>query len=144
MKALLDTSTLVAALVEGHEAHDRAFPWLERAYRREIEGMVAAHTLAELYAILTRLPVKPRLSAARSWQIIQQDILTSLEVVALSSEDYRAVLAHLSQEEIVGGVVYDALIAQAALKAGVDVLVTLNPKDFLRTYPGLTAQICTP
>jgi len=46
--------------------------------------------------------------------------------------------------EIVGGVVYDALIAQAALKAWADVLVTLNPKDFLRTYPGLTAQIVTP
>ena len=143
MKALLDTSTLVAALVEGHEAHDRAFPWLQRAHRREIEGLVA-YTLAELYAILTRLPVKPRLSAARTWQIIQQDVLTPLEVVALSSEDYRAVLAHLSQEEIVGGVVYDALIAQAALKAGVDVLVTFNPKDFLRTYPDLTAQILTP
>jgi len=144
VKALLDTSTLVAALVEGHVAHERAFSWLQRAHQREIEGMVAAHTLAELYAILTRLPVRPRLSAGRTWQIIQQDILTHLEVVALSAEDYRAVLVQLSQEEIIGGVVYDALIAQAALRTGVDILVTLNLKDFLRAYPGLKAQILAP
>ncbi|MEG4148867.1 hypothetical protein [Microcoleus sp. Pol12B5] len=30
------------------------------------------------------------------------------------------------------GGIYDGLIAQAALKASVDVLLTLNPKDFTR------------
>ena len=40
--------------------------------------------------------------------------------------------------------VHDYERADSLIKAGVDVLVTLNPKDFLRTYPGLTAQILTP
>ncbi|MEG4026474.1 hypothetical protein [Microcoleus sp. S13C4] len=31
-----------------------------------------------------------------------------------------------------GGGIYDRLMAQAALKVGVDVLLTLNPNDFTR------------
>jgi predicted nucleic acid-binding protein len=34
--------------------------------------------------------------------------------------------------QLTGGGIFDALIAQAALKAKVDCLITLNPKDFTR------------
>ena len=57
MRILFDTSTLVAAVVEGHPAHVAAFPWLQRVKDKAETGIVAAHSLAELYAILTRLPV---------------------------------------------------------------------------------------
>ncbi len=30
MKILFDTSTLVAAIIEGHPAHGLALPWLQR------------------------------------------------------------------------------------------------------------------
>lgn len=59
MKILFDTSMLVAAMVESHPHHTLAFPWLQRVKQRLDEGVVAAHTLAELYAVLTRLPVHP-------------------------------------------------------------------------------------
>jgi predicted nucleic acid-binding protein len=62
MKVFLDTSILVAAFVEGHPYHTQALPWVQRAKRREIQGVIAAHTLAELYAVLTALPVRPRIS----------------------------------------------------------------------------------
>lgn len=39
-----------------------------------------------------------------------------------------------------GGGIFDALIAQAALKAEVDALFTLNPKHFTRLGP-VIAQI---
>jgi len=34
-----------------------------------------------------------------------------------------------------GGIVYDAAIAEAAFAAGATVLLTWNPKDFLRVAP---------
>ncbi|MFQ5796842.1 MAG: type II toxin-antitoxin system VapC family toxin [Candidatus Bipolaricaulia bacterium] len=144
MKVLLDTSVLVAAMVEAHPAHERALPWLQRAKRKEVTTVVASHTLAELYAILTRLPVQPPISPAVAWQLIRENVLAALEVVSLSEDDYRAVLEHLSQMGIVGGATYDALIAYAASKATVDQLVTLNEKDFRRVYPDLSEQIVAP
>lgn len=62
MRVLFDTSTLIAAMIEGHPAHSLALPWLQRVKAKTDAGLVAAHTLAELYAILTRLPVNPRIS----------------------------------------------------------------------------------
>ena len=59
MKILLDTSVLVAAVVESHPAHSQALPWLQRVRNNVDTGLVAAHSLAELYAILTTLPVQP-------------------------------------------------------------------------------------
>lgn len=43
-------------------------------------------------------------------------MLKDLEVVTLSKTDYRTVLQQLTRQELIGGVVYDALIAQAARK----------------------------
>lgn len=144
MKVLLDTSVLVAAMVEVHPAHERALPWLQRAKHREDTAFVASHTLAELYAVLTRLPVRPSISPAVAWQLIQENVLAAFEVVPLSAEDYRTILEHLSQSGIVGGATYDALIAYTALKAMVDQLVTLNEKDFLGVYPNLSEQVVVP
>jgi len=59
MKVLLDTSVLVAAMVESHPAHERSLSWLQRIKKGSDTGLVSAHTIAELYAILTTLPMKP-------------------------------------------------------------------------------------
>jgi predicted nucleic acid-binding protein len=144
MKVLLDTSVLVAAMVETHPAHERALSWLQRVKRKEVTAVVASHTLAELYAILTRLPVQPLISSATAWQLIRENVLATVEVVSLSEEDYRSVLEHLSVTGIVGGATYDALIGYTALKARVDQLVTLNEKDFRRVYPDLSKKLVAP
>ncbi|HJS57618.1 MAG TPA: type II toxin-antitoxin system VapC family toxin [Vicinamibacteria bacterium] len=63
MKVLFDTSVLVAAMVEGHPEHDRALAWLERARRGALEFFVAAHSLAELCAVLSASwPARPSTS----------------------------------------------------------------------------------
>ena len=41
MKILFDTSVIIAALVETHPMHTRAFPWLKRARSAEFELIVA-------------------------------------------------------------------------------------------------------
>jgi len=66
------------------------------------------------------------------------------EVLPLSAEDYRAVLKHLSEEGITGGVAYDAVILYAAIEGKADCVVTLNEGDFRRIYPQMAEQIVSP
>jgi hypothetical protein len=45
---------------------------------------------------------------------------------------------------IVGGATYDALILYAGIKVGVDLVVTLNEKDFRRIYPHFADKLISP
>ncbi len=144
MRILFDTSVLVAAMVETHPAHAPALSRLQRARAGIDTGIVAAHSVAELYAILTTLPVQPRISPMTAHQLITHNVLDLLEVAALSAQDYTAVVAHLADLGIVGGATYDAVILHTALSANVDCVVTLNEKDFRRVYPELADKIVAP
>ena len=62
----------------------------------------------------------------------------------LSDQDYIQVIEHLAALGIVGGATYDALILRAAANAKVDLVVTLNEKDFQRVYPNLADKIVAP
>lgn len=55
-----------------------------------------------------------------------------LEVITLSKSDYGAAVARVATLGFTGGAIYDALHAQAALKAKADVILTLNKKHFIR------------
>ena len=144
MKILFDTSVLVAALVDSHAHHSVAFSWLVKVRRHEVEGYIATHTLAELYAILTSLPVQQKVSTTEVWQLIQNSVLPIFEVVPLTKDDYQEVLESLSEADIRGGAVYDALIAHAAVKAKVDKLLTYNSKHFRKVYPAISTFIEEP
>jgi predicted nucleic acid-binding protein len=144
MKILLDTSVLVAAMVEAHPAHERALPWLQRIKAGTDVGFVATHSIAELYAVLSVLPVQPRISPAIANKLIHQDVFDICEIVNLSVQDYKSVIKHLSESNIVGGVTYDAVILYTAFKVEIDRIVTLNKKDFVRIYPGIADKIILP
>jgi predicted nucleic acid-binding protein len=141
---LFDTSALIAALIESHPHNARVLPWLQRVKEGKDTGVISAHSLAELYATLTNYPIKPRISPQEAQQLIQQNILDVFEVITLSEQDYMSVINHLSESGIIGGVIYDALILKAALKANVDYVVTLNEKDFKRVYPDFADKIISP
>ena len=53
---LCDTSALVAAVSTWHERHDRTRTELQRRTDAGEELVLAAHSLVETYAVLTRLP----------------------------------------------------------------------------------------
>jgi predicted nucleic acid-binding protein len=144
MKVLLDTSVLVAAMVEAHPAHEKSLLWLQRIKKGVDSGLVSAHSVAELYAILTTLPVKPRISPVIAHKLIQLNVFDLCKVAPLDAEDYRTVTRHLSEEGIIGGVTYDAIILYAAIKEKADRVVTLNESDFRRIYPQLAEQIISP
>lgn len=144
MKILLDTSVLVAAMVEAHPAHERALPWLQRVKSETDVGFVAAHSIAELYAILSILPVQPRISSVTANQLIRQNVLDICKVVSLSVQDYTRIIKHLSESNIIGGVTYDAIILYTAFKTEIDRIVTLNKNDFVRIYPDIVDKIVLP
>lgn len=63
-RVLFDTSCLIAGMVQTHVHHLRATPWLARAAHGEITGLVCTHSLAETYAILTSMPLRPKIQPA--------------------------------------------------------------------------------
>jgi predicted nucleic acid-binding protein len=108
---------------------------LRRAKSGEIELLAATHSLAELYSVLSALPAKPRISPADAWRLIQENVTASAHLIALSPNEYFATIQQASERGPSGGVIYDALIACAARKAGADRLLTLNQRDFRRVWP---------
>jgi predicted nucleic acid-binding protein len=144
MKTLFDTSVLVAAIVEPHPMHTRALPWLQRAKAEEIDFLVASHTLAELYAVLTTLPLKPRVSPLTAWRLVHDNIETSAKIISLSPSDYKDTIKYMSELGLTGGIIYDALIVKAAQKSGVERLLTFNADDFIRLWHGGESFIYIP
>ncbi len=144
MKVLFDTSVLVAGIVEAHPHHDRCLPWLQKARGSTFEPFVSAHTLAELYAVLSAYPTRPRLSPAMAARLVRENVSTAARVVALSGADYLAAIGNAADLSLSGGVIYDALIVRAAQKIGADRLLTLNPRDFLRIWPGGAGVVGSP
>jgi predicted nucleic acid-binding protein len=131
VKVLFDTSTLVPAIVVRHPQHAVCWQWLENARTDQIQGVVSTHTLAELYSVLTRLPGRPTISPAIAQRQIREN-LQEFDRVQLTPDDYDTAIDRMVSLNLPGGGIFDALIAQAALKADVDVLLTLNPKHFVR------------
>lgn len=129
MKVLFDTSVLFAGLVISHPKHSTCFPRLKEAESRQVQGLISTHSLAETYSVITRLPVSPRITPVQTQSIIV-GISPQLEIIPLLSDDYLAVIAQMVTLNLPGGGIYDALIAQAALKAKADILLTLNPDHF--------------
>jgi len=143
MKVLFDTSILVAAFEVSHPRHGVCLPWLQRVQVSEIDGYLSTHTFAELYSVLTRLPVRPPISPIIAQRLIDEN-LNLFVAIPLTADDYQQAIACMVGLNLLGGGIFDALIAQAALKAGVDILLTLNPNHFTRLGQDLAKQVQVP
>jgi predicted nucleic acid-binding protein len=143
MKALFDTSVLVAAFEVSHPRHSVCLPWLQRVQEKKIDGYLSTHTFAELYSVLTRLPVRPPISPAIAQRLIDEN-LHLFTAIPLAANDYQKAIACMVRLNLPGGGIFDALIAQATLKAEVDVLLTLNPSHFTRLGEDLAKRVQVP
>jgi hypothetical protein len=99
--------------------------------------------VAELYAVLTRLPRAPRISPAEALQLVQENVVPHT-IVTLSAHDYVTLIDELAHAGVAGGAVYDAVIAKAAELAHVDLLLTLNVGHFQRVWPGGASRVVSP
>ena len=144
MKTVFDTSVIVSGIVESHPMHTKCLPWLQRAKAGEVECIVVSHTLAETYAVLTTLPLKPRISPLVAQRLIDNNLQANARIVALTVADYWNTIQRMAEMGLSGGTVYDALIATVARRLSVDRLLTLNADDFRRVWPEGKQEITTP
>lgn len=141
MKVLLDSSTLIAAMLPDHVHHHAGYAWLSQAKAGAFEFVVSGHSLAEIYSVLTRMPRTPRISPAEAWQLLADNVTSVAQIVTLTGADYVALVRQLSKQGVAGGPVYDAIIAKAAELAQADQLVTLNEAHFLKAYPSIASRL---
>jgi len=144
MKALLDTSTLIAAMLPDHVHHAHALPWLSQAKGGAFEFVCSGHSLAEIYAVLTRLPRTPPIGPDEGLRLIQENVIRHARVYSLSSDEYALLIELLVRNRVTGAAVYDAIIARVGELTAVDYLVTLNVADFQRVWPAGAARIVSP
>jgi len=141
VKVFFDTTVLVAAVLEDHEHYARSFSVFSTA--RRSSAFCSAHSLAEAYVTLTRYPGKDRLSAEQA-VLSAEKIEERLTVVALDVPEYFAAIRKFAAIGIIGGTLYDGLIAACALKAGADVLYTWNTAHFRQLGEEVARKIRMP
>ena len=141
MTFFVDSSVLVSVFIPGHVHHERSFSLFTSADLKS--AACAAHSLAEVYATLTRLPPKHRVSPQQALTFLDA-IEERFTLVALSPEEYRLSIHRAAALNVVGGTTYDLVIAACALKARVDTLYTWNVVHFLLLGDEVAKRVRTP
>jgi predicted nucleic acid-binding protein len=139
LKVFFDSSVLVPVFYADHQHHESSTRAFLRAGK---EDFCALRTLGEVYATLTGLPVRPRITGPEGIATVRQ-IRERLTLVSLNEQEYVSTLEAASPT-IVGNTAYDALIARCALKAGAAVLLTWNVQHFMRLGPDVSRIVKTP
>src|ERR1700732_4783381 len=114
MKGFFDTSVLVPVFYGDHVHHQASlalFIQFDTA-----TGRCGAHSLAEVYSTLTRMPGKHRISGEQAMLFIGS-IRERLSIIALSGDQYADALQASAARGIIGVAIYDAMLAHCALKA---------------------------
>lgn len=141
MRWLADTSVLVPVFLPGHVHHQRSFELFSRATVKS--AFCAAHSIAEVYATMTRLPGKHRTSGQQALTFLEM-IENRFNFVALEVEDYLAIGREAATLGIVGGTAYDAIVAACAAKAKAEVIYTWNVGHFMRLGDDIARKVRTP
>jgi predicted nucleic acid-binding protein len=145
MKVFLDTNVLVSAVVGQHESHARSLVVLGRVQHKNDEGFISGHSLAEIYAVLTKLPPPFRHSPEQALISIEENILKYFTPIILTGQDYVALIREAGVSGIQGGTVYDAVLLKCAVKSGAERIYTFNVKHFANIAPdSLIPRIGTP
>jgi len=118
MRLLLDINILLDVLLQREPWADSAARLLSKIERGKANGFVAGHTLTTIHYVVSR--ARDRQSAAEA----VTDLLRFLDVVPIEKVDFsQALVLPIDDFE-------DAVQAAAALKIGVDYLVTRNERGF--------------
>jgi predicted nucleic acid-binding protein len=141
VKAFLDTSVLVAIFYVGHEHHKPSFELFVNQERRS--GCTAAHSLAEVYSILTGMPGKDRASGDEALLFLG-NIRDRLTIVTLDAGEYYRAVEAAGAIGVSGGGIYDAILGHCALKAKAETIYTWNVRHFNRLGEDIAARVKTP
>ena len=141
MKAILDTSVLVATFYADHEHHPPSIDLFLRFGKKD--ACCGAHSLAEVYATLTGMPGKRRVGGDEALLFLG-NIRERLTLVALDALEYFQMAEASAAAGLASGAIYDAILSYCALKANAEVIYTWNTKDFLRLSPAIAGRVKSP
>lgn len=140
---LPDTTCMVAAVGRWHPRHADALAEMDRRLERGDRMVLAAHAVTETYAVLTRMPRPMRLSSMQAFAVLHENFLVSIPMTTLDPADYADMIGEWARRGVVGGQIYDAIIAACARKAGADTLLTFNERHFV-PFAGPDLRIVVP
>ena len=141
MKAFLDTSVLIATFYGDHEHHAASLELFLRYGKKNT--CCGAHSLAEVYAVLTAMPGRRGVGADAALLFLR-NIREHLALVWLDEREYFQMIEEIAAAKLAGGAIYDALLGYCALKAEAETLYTWNTKDFLRLPPAIAGRVKQP
>ena len=72
------------------------------------------------------------------------DLRERLTIIHLTEQDYYATISAAANESILGGTIYDALLARCALKSNCEIIYTWNTADFSRLGTEVSKRLQTP
>jgi hypothetical protein len=121
----------------------RAAFWLRAAREGRIEAVACTHGFAEVWAVLTGVPIEPRLDPSAADRVIER-LGGHIRPVALRWTDYRAAMRRCGERGLRSGSVYDALHLCAAERAMAAALLTFNVRHFLGLGAGDRPRIVAP
>ena len=98
--------------------------------------VLAGHSLAETYSVLTRLPAPHRLRSEDAIALIEGN-WRKTPIVHLTGSEMWSALREAKRRGLIGGQMYDALIAIAALKAKASTIITWNVRNFAPFAPSI-------
>lgn len=122
----LDTSVLVAALIEDEPNHEACLTLLRRKALA-----IWSHGLTEVFSTLTGGRLGLRLAPATASELIKLSLVPRLQFVELTVKEILAAINGAEAAGVRGGGIYDFLHLQAARKSDATVLHTLNARHFL-------------
>jgi predicted nucleic acid-binding protein len=141
VKVFLDTSVLIAAQDAEHPHFLPSFPLLAEATPETTA--CGAHTLAETYSVLSRLPGTKQKRPEFASLLVDQ-MVARMTVVPLTVNEYATAIHNAAKSQHVGGKIFDALLLACARKANAEIIYTWNIKDFRAIAPDLADRIITP
>jgi len=141
LTTLLDSNVIVAGLEEDHSHHGPSVRILIAAENQRFG--VAAHSYAEAFTTLTRRsgPSPYGWEPARAWASLESVSAVTALVGLTPTQTVWAVRA-FSEHGGIGARIYDWLIGQAAIEAGIPRVVTWNISHLRPLFPQL--DILTP
>ena len=72
------------------------------------------------------------------------DVRERLKIIHLTEADYYSGISAAAGEGILGGTIYDALLATCALKSRCEIIYTWNIEDFRRLGPEVSNRVRAP
>jgi len=141
VKAFFDTSVLIPVFQSYHVHHKASFELLKKFSQRQ--ACCGAHSLAEVYSTLTRMPPPYRFRPEQA-MLFLTDIQSHLSLITLDSDEYFQAITEFAAMGVVGGAIYDGLLARCALKAKAERIYTWNVRHYRLFGPEIEKKLRTP